>query len=138
MENWKSSDTFFLVVGLLQATAAACAFLFIMWWAFAVSAYLRPKPGPVLLLMLWGLVTGITLAVLRTVYAARLAAIWYLPIGFLLLVAAFRIRVGGAWASGNTFSFFAGLMFVAVFVILVVPIFPGHSAQKILAREKIQ
>jgi len=133
MAGWKRSDTFFLVAGVVQAILALGAFLFLVAWVFAVSAYLRVWPLAVparlfLLYMLWGTIAGITLAVRRTASASRVAAIWYLPLGMLFLGLAFWNPVKRAWPSvENIDSFFAGLVLLLVFAILVKPIFPGRA-----------
>jgi len=133
MAEWKGSDTFFLVVGVIQAILAAFAFLFVAAWIFAGAAYLGVGPGaaPALFLMLWGFVTGIILAVRRTVGASRLAAIWYLPMGLFFLAFAF-FRIGNkAWPHPEQiYSFFGGLVLLLIFAILVKPIVPGRVARE--------
>ena len=135
MADWKGSDTFFLVMGVVQAILAAGAFLFLVAWAFVVSAYLRvfPLAFPArlfLLYMVWGMVTGIMLAVRRTAHASRVAAIWYLPIGLLFVGLSFWHPVRGAWpAVENIYSLFAGLVLLLIFAVLMKPIFPGRPAR---------
>lgn len=131
MADWKGSDTFFLVAGVVQAILALGAFLFVAAWAFVVSAYLHPHPSPALLYMLWGFVTGIMLAVRRTVGASRLAAIWYLPIGLFFIGGAFWNPVKRAWPTvENIYSFFGGLALLLIFAMLVKPIVPGRVETK--------
>jgi hypothetical protein len=49
MADWKGSDTFFLVAGVVQAILALGAFLFLVAWLFAVRAYLGVGPGATML-----------------------------------------------------------------------------------------
>lgn len=133
MADWNGSDTFFLVAGVVQAILALGAFLFLVAWVLAVSAYLGVGPGamPAFLFTLWGLVSGIMLAARRTVAASRAAAFWYLPIGLLFVGFSFWNPVKHVWPTvENIYSFFGGLVLLLIFAMLVKPIVPGRAGSE--------
>lgn len=108
----------------------------------AGAAYLGIGPGalPVLLIVLWGLVSGIMLAIRRTARASRIASIWYLPTSFFFLAFAFWNPRGRAWPTAkHMYSFVCGLALLSIFVMLVKPVFsvrpPNENASN---REETQ
>jgi hypothetical protein len=130
MADWKGSDTFFLVAGVVQAILALGAFLFLAAWVFAGAAYLGVGPGaaPALLFMLYGFVAAILLAVRRTTAASRLASLWYLPMSLFFLAFAFFHVGDKRWPRPEQiYSFFGGLALLLIFVILVKPVVPGRT-----------
>ena len=126
MSNRIGRDIFLIVLGLIQIGFACAVFVTLALYLFAARGYLGVSPAAPLIFLfdLWGVVSGFWLVFRRSIYACRMAATWYLPIGLLILAFAIQNSVPHpAWRAGSVFSAFA---FLLIFAVLVVPLLPGY------------
>lgn len=105
-----------IALGIIQAILGGLIFSFVIMIVIATAGYLGVGPGtfPVLLFCIYGVVTGIRLAVRRTVNASRAAAIWNLPVALFFTWAAFA-------AGPHLDRLIPAVLFFGLFVILIIP-----------------
>lgn len=106
----------FIALGIIQAILGGLMFFSVIMLVIATAGYLGVGPGtfPVLLFCIYGVVTGIRLAVRRTLKASRAAAIWNLPIALFFAWAAFA-------AGPHLDRLIPAVIFFGLFVILIIP-----------------